>query len=112
MLVRDCSYCLCQRCNKIRCPRGKFHCLPCYHGTVLDCPFFLHKQVTRVYRIKKRSPAVSVDDLKKLKDTIDLILDKCELLDAPKTLQELLTEEEQRHKVALRNILQNSNKSG
>lgn len=111
MFVRDCSYCLCQRCNKVRCPRGRYHCMPCYHGTVLDCPFFLHKKMTRVYRIKKRSPAVTLDDLQKLKDLIDLILDK-ELPAVPKTLQEQLTEEEQRHKAALRNILQNRNKSG
>ena len=67
--------------------------------------------MTRVYRIKKRSPAVTVEVLQKLKDTIDLILDKCEPLEAPKTLQEQLTEEEQRHKAALRRILQNSNNS-
>ena len=67
--------------------------------------------MTRVYRIKKRSPAITLDDLQKLKDTIDLILDK-ELPDVSKTLQEQLTEEEQRHKAALRNILQNRNKSG
>ena len=110
MFVRDCSYCLCQRCNKVRCPRGRFHCMPCYHGTVLDCPFFVHKKMTRVYRIKKRSPAITVDDLQKLKDTIDLILAKVKLPDAPKTLQELLTEEEQRHKAVLRDILQNNKK--
>ena len=110
MFVRDCSYCLCQRCNKVRCPRGRFHCMPCYHGTVLDCPFFVHKKMTRVYRIKKRSPAITVDDLQKLKDTIDLILAKVKLPDAPNTLQELLTEEEQRHKAALRDILQNNKK--
>ena len=67
--------------------------------------------MTRVYRIKKRSPAITLDDLQKLNDTIDLILDK-ELPDVSKTLQEQLTEEEQRHKAALRNILQNRNKSG
>ena len=67
--------------------------------------------MTRVYRIKKRSPAITLDDLQKLKDTIDLILDK-ELPEVSKTLQEQLTEEEQRHKAALRNILQNRNKSG
>ena len=67
--------------------------------------------MTRVYRIKKRSPAITLDDLQKLKDTIDLILDK-ELPEISKTLQEQLTEEEQRHKAALRNILQNRNKSG
>lgn len=110
MFVRDCSYCLCQRCNKIRCPRGKFHCLPCYHGTVLDCPFFLHKQVTRVYRIKKRSPAVSVDDLKKLKETIDIILATDKSVVSSLSLQEALNEEEQRHKAALRDILQNNKK--
>ena len=107
MLIRDCTYCLCQRCNKVRCPRGRYHCMPCYHGTVLDCPFFLHKKSTRVYRIKKRSPAITVDDLTKLKETIDIILSSAKPVEAPKTLQEALNEEEQRHKAALRDILKN-----
>lgn len=109
--MNACTYCLCCRCNKVRCPRGRYHCLPCYHGTVLDCPFFLHKKMTRVYRITKRSPAVSVDDLRKLKETIELILSD-KPTEVPMSLQAQLTEEEQRHKAALRNILQNSNKSG
>jgi hypothetical protein len=110
--MHNCAYCLCRVCSKVRCPRGKYHCLPCYHGTVLDCPFFVHKKMTRVYRIKKRSPAVTVDDLRKLKDTIDLILSEDMPIESHKTLQAQLAEEEQRHKAALRNILQNSNKSG
>jgi hypothetical protein len=48
--------------------------MPCYHGTVLDCPFFLHLKITKVYRIKKLSPAVRVSDLVRLRDTINLIL--------------------------------------
>lgn len=108
MLIRDCTYCLCQRCNKVRCPRGRFHCMPCYHGTVLDCPFFIHKKSSRVYRIKKRSPAISVDDLQKLKDTIDIILSSDKHDDAPKSLHDMLAEEEQRHKAALRDILKKS----
>lgn len=110
--MHKCAYCLCRVCSKVRCPRGKYHCLPCYHGTVLDCPFFVHKKMTRVYRIKKRSPAVTVDDLRKLRETIDLILSDDKPIESHKTLQAQLTEEEQRHKAALRNILQNSNKSG
>ena len=66
--------------------------------------------MTRVYRIKKRSPAITVDDLQKLKDTIDIILAKDKPVEVYKTLQQQLTEEEQRHKAALRDILQNSNK--
>ena len=66
--------------------------------------------MTRVYRIKKRSPAITVDDLQKLKDTIDIILAKDKPAEAYKSLQQQLTEEEQRHKAALRDILQNSNK--
>ena len=66
--------------------------------------------MTRVYRIKKRSPAVTVDDLRKLKDTIDIILSGDKPIEASKTLQEALSEEDQRHKAALRDILQNSKK--
>ncbi len=108
--MHKCAYCLCRVCSKVRCPRGKYHCLPCYHGTVLDCPFFIHKKMTRVYRIKKRSPAVTVDDLRKLKDTIDIILSVEKPVESSKTLQEALNEEEQRHKAALRDILQNNKK--
>lgn len=108
--MHKCAYCLCRVCSKVRCPRGKYHCLPCYHGTVLDCPFFIHKKMTRIYRIKKRSPAVTVDDLRKLKDTIDIILSGDKPIEAPKMLQEALSEEEQRHKAALRDILQKSKK--
>ncbi len=108
--MHKCAYCLCRVCSKVRCPRGKYHCLPCYHGTVLDCPFFIHKKMTRIYRIKKRSPAVTVDDLRKLKDTIDIILSAEKSVESSKTLQEALSEEEQRHKAALRDILQNNKK--
>ena len=108
--MHKCAYCLCRVCSKVRCPRGKYHCLPCYHGTVLDCPFFIHKKMTRVYRIKKRSPAITVDDLQKLKDTIDIILAKDKPVEVYKTLHQQLTEEEQRHKAALRDILQNNKK--
>ena len=66
--------------------------------------------MSRVYRIKKRSPAITVDDLQKLKDTIDIILAKDKPVEAYKTLQQQLTEEEQRHKAALRDILQNNKK--
>ena len=69
-----CTYCLCRVCNRIQCPRGRYHCLPCYHGTILQCDFFMHKQVTKVYRIKKRSPAIHEDKLRALRDTINLIL--------------------------------------
>ena len=106
--MHKCAYCLCRACSKVRCPRGKYHCLPCYHGTVLDCPFFIHKKMTRIYRIKKRSPAVTVDDLQKLKDTIDIILAKDKPVEAPKTMHDMLAEEEQRHKAALRDILKKS----
>lgn len=106
--MNKCAYCLCRVCSKVRCPRGRYHCLPCYHGTVLDCPFFIHKKMTRVYRIKKRSPAVTVDDLQRLKDTIDIILEKVKPVEAPKTMHDMLADEEQRHKAALRDILKNS----
>lgn len=108
MLIRDCTYCLCKRCNKIQCPRGRYHCMPCYHGTVLECAFFMNKQSTRIYHIKKRSPAVTVEDLEKLRDTIDIILSNGkQTVKGSKTLQQKLTEEEQRHKAALREILKN-----
>ena len=103
-----CSYCLCRVCNKVRCPRGKYHCIPCYHGTILECDFFMHRQVTKVYRIKKRSPAIRVDDLEKLRDTINLILGtgdgQIDLIHY--SLKSSLDAEEQRHRRALKEILE------
>lgn len=81
--------------------------MPCYHGTVLDCPFFMHKKVTKIYRIKRRYPSVSVKDLIELRDTIDKILGdgSIDLVDqAPKSLKQLVKEEEQRHRAALKEI--------
>lgn len=104
--MHRCAYCLCRVCNPIRCPRGRHHCLPCYHGTVLDCPFFIHKQMTRVFRIKSLSPAIRQADLEKLRDTINLILGDGQVdLVEPKTLREALEQEEQRHKRALKEII-------
>ena len=110
--MNSCTYCLCRICNPVRCPRGRYHCMPCYHGTVLECPFFLHKQVTRVYRIKKRSPAIHADDLKLLRDTIDKILGsgQYDLVSQPKSYKQALVLEEQRHKAALRDIFKSFHK--
>lgn len=104
-----CAYCLCCRCTKVRCPRGRYHCLPCYHGTVLDCPFFDHKQVTRYYRIKKRYPAVSMKDLVVLYDALSSIMhDVPDEEPSSKSLKQLLKEEELRHNKALKDIVRNS----
>lgn len=109
--MTSCTYCLCARCTKRRCPRGRYHCLPCYHGTVLDCPFFDHKKVTRYYHIKKRYPAVSMKDLVTLYDALSEIMNHVEITEEkPKSLQQLLKEEEQRHNKALRDIVKNSRK--
>lgn len=106
--MHRCAYCLCRVCNPIRCPRGRYHCLPCYHGTVLDCPFFIHKRVTKVFRIKKLSPALRQVELEKLRDTINLILGDGQVdLIKPKSIREALDQENRRHKRALRDIVNN-----
>lgn len=103
-----CTYCLCRVCNPVRCPRGRYHCIPCYHGTILDCQFFVHKQMTKVFRINRISSSLRQDDLVKLRDTIDLILgDGLDDLNEPKTLKEALELENQRHKRVLRAIINN-----
>lgn len=103
---RTCYYCLCRVCNKIQCPRGRYHCSPCYHGQILDCDFFLHKKVSKVYRIKKRSPAVSVEDLRKIREVLNQILEEAQKPDPkPVSMKTALAEEEQRHKSALREII-------
>lgn len=106
-----CTYCLCHVCDMFNCPWGRYHCLPC-HGQVLDCDFFRNKLVSKVYRIKKRSPAVRLDDLVKLKETIDQILaDRNEEQPEPqKSIQVQLAEENQRHRRALREIIKNAQK--
>ena len=107
--MHRCSYCLCRVCNPIRCPRGRYHCLPCHHGIVLDCPFFIHKRMTKVFRIKKLSPAIRQAELEKLRDTINLILGDGQIdLGQPKSIREALEQENQRHKRALREIVNNS----
>ena len=76
---------------------------------ILDCDFFMHKKVTKVYRIKKRSPAIHEDQLRQLRDTINLILgDGHDDLVKPQSLREALDQENQRHKRALREIVNNS----
>lgn len=106
-----CTYCLCRVCNKVQCPRGRYHCLPCYHGTILQCDFFMHKQVTKVYRINKRSPAIHEDKLRALRDTINLILGDGQVdLERPQSLREALEQENRRHNQALRDIVNNSKK--
>ena len=109
--MHRCVYCLCRVCNPIRCPRGRYHCLPCYHGTVLDCPFFIHKQMTKVFRIKKRSPAIHEDKLRALRDTINLILGDGQVdLGKPQSLREALEQENRRHNRALKEIVSQSKK--
>ena len=85
--------------------------MPCHHGTVLDCDFFIHRKMTKVYRIKQRSPALTQAQLVKLKQTIDLILGE-DALEAPaQTIREAIKAEERRHKKALRDIVNNSRKN-
>lgn len=65
--------------------------------------------MTKVYRIKKRSPAIREAELKKLRDTINLILgDGKDDLVEPQSLKEALAQENQRHKKALRDIVSNA----
>lgn len=84
---KQCNYCLCRVCNKIRCPRGKFHCMPCYHGCVLECDFFLNKRVSKIYKIKRDQGEGDA-----------YVLDKG-------TLKASLEAENQRHRRALQNIV-------
>ena len=104
---RTCYYCLCRVCNRIQCPRGRYHCLPCYHGQILDCDFFMHKKVSKVYRIKHRSHHVSVEDLTKIREVLNQILDDNPDPEPTRfvSLKTALAEEEQRHKAALRDIM-------
>lgn len=101
-----CAYCLCRVCNRIQCPRGRYHCMPCYHGQVLECDFFMNKQSTIVFRVKRRSPLVHVQDLEKLRDLLNKVLDnQAQEQPATKlTLQEELSLENQRHQAAIKEI--------
>lgn len=103
----QCNYCLCKVCNKIRCPRGKYHCLPCYHGTILECRFFQHKKVTRVYHINRRYRNLNLQEVKILHDALELILGigSAEPVQSHKPLHQLLEEEKLRHKMRMNEIL-------
>lgn len=82
--------------------------MPCYHGQIIECDFFEHYQYTRFYRIVKRSPAVRIEDLKKLRAVIDQIMQAELPPETPvrKTIKQALAEEEQRHRKALHDIIQ------
>lgn len=82
----SCLSCLCHVCNKVQCPKGKYHCLPCRSGVVLDCDFFNHRNVSKIYHIK---PQVS---------DAHLILDKG-------SLRSSLEWEQMRHRQAVRDIV-------
>lgn len=108
--MNKCTYCLCRVCNKVRCPRGKYHCMPCYHGQILDCDFFMHKKVTRIYRVKNLSPSLHVSQLRQLRSTIDSILDDPPASDPqPLTLREALDQENVRHRRELKSIIRKFN---
>jgi len=104
-----CQYCLCQICTKTGCPRGRWHCHygRCFHDPVLECDFLTRRKVTRIYHIKSISPAISADHLRKLRDTINVIL--ADVPDSPKrkkeTLHQQIKSEQQRHQKELRRIV-------
>lgn len=105
-----CRYCLCKICTRISCPRGRWHCHygRCFHEAVHECDFFTRRKVTRIYRIKSISPAISADQLRKLRNVINVILDDIPALEQPKahmTLHQKIQAEEQRHKQELRRIV-------
>lgn len=110
MTDHRCHYCLCKVCNKTRCPRGKYHCMPCYHGTVLECPFFLHKKVAKVYRIRHKYRSLSSKELIDLRNKINEILgeEAEDDLVSHLSIKEQLLREEQRHKRALKDICRNT----
>ena len=107
-----CYYCLCRYCTKVQCPRGRYHCAPCYHGQVLDCDFFQHRKMVKYFRIVKRSPAISEDKLRKLRDALSDLLDEAEPTEPVRrgTLQEQLKREDLRHKQELRKIIESAKK--
>lgn len=60
--------------------------MPCYHGVILDCDFFVHKRLTKIYRINRKSGEA------------DLVLDKG-------SLKSSIEAENQRHRKALHDIV-------
>ena len=111
---RTCYYCLCRVCTRVQCPRGRYHCMPCYHGQIIDCDFFQHRKVARYFKIVRHQPAIKVSQLLKLRDAINQILgDQPEAVEPVRTgsLHEQLKREEQRHKLALKQIVENANKT-
>lgn len=110
---RTCYYCLCRYCTRVQCPRGKYHCMPCYHGQILDCDFFQHRKIAKYFKIVKRSPLISADKLAKLRETINQILDDLPAQEEPErvgSLHEQLKREELRHKQELRKIIESAKK--
>lgn len=104
-MIRQCSYCLCKVCNKVRCPRGRYHCMPCYHGTILECDFFMHKRVTKTYRIVRRYKSISQKDLVLLRDCLNSMIGDDSVAEVTKKpWKVLLREEEIRHRKAIRDI--------
>ena len=107
-----CYYCLCRYCTRLQCPRGRYHCAPCYHGQILDCDFFHHKKIVKYYRIVKRSPVLSEDKLRQLRDALTELLGEAEQTKPERigSLQEQLKREELRHKQELRKIIESAHK--
>ena len=67
--------------------------------------------MTKVFRIKKRSPAIHEDKLRALRDTINLILGDGQVdLGKPQSLREALEQENRRHNRALKEIVSQSKK--
>lgn len=108
-----CRYCLCKVCSGFNCPRSSKLCgMPCERGTILECDFFTNKKSVRIYKVKKRSPAIHVEELRKLQATIDLILQEYEPKDLTfeGTLSQQLYREKKRHQETMAKIMQNARK--
>lgn len=112
-----CFWCLCQICTGINCPRGgPLRCFPygCHDGTVYECDFLTRRKVTRVYKIKKRSPALSVDHVRQLRDQLNMILGEYQVEEpvSSGSLHDQLKAEDQRHRAELRRIVREAKEKG
>ena len=88
-----CRDCLCHYCTKILCPRDREYCFPCYNiGFTLECPYFQHRVIQRVYHFKKGGESRAVVFTGSLRSQIEA--------------------ENSRHRRALKEILRRYNLSG
>ena len=81
-----CYYCLCDVCNLVKCPyKPKDKASICYrrcyrkgftHKPLLQCDFFVHKQKTKMYKVKLHNSKLYTE-----KDVADMFQQIIERLD-------------------------------